>query len=37
MKIDIYTHVMPERYKKALYKYSTSLLLKRPCRTGGRH
>jgi uncharacterized protein len=22
MKIDIYTHVMPERYKKALYKYS---------------
>jgi predicted TIM-barrel fold metal-dependent hydrolase len=22
MKIDIYTHVMPERYKKALYKHS---------------
>jgi aminocarboxymuconate-semialdehyde decarboxylase len=22
MKIDIYTHVMPERYKKALYKYA---------------
>jgi aminocarboxymuconate-semialdehyde decarboxylase len=22
MKIDIYAHVMPERYKKALYKYS---------------
>jgi len=22
MKIDIFTHVMPERYKKALYKYA---------------
>jgi hypothetical protein len=22
MKIDIYTHVMPSKYKKALYKYA---------------
>src|SRR5512142_3291194 len=26
MKIDIYTHVMPERYKAALYKYSHKFL-----------
>ncbi len=26
MKIDIYTHVMPERYKKLLYRYSDKFL-----------